>query len=148
MRLNAKRNSLSLLFLFCILFLGMCFGSIPADSLLECANPVSAAAGNTFPAASIDSPGKALPAEQAFEHKTLSHSDAVLSLRHTVRKSIFRIGRGNGSVFSFSLLPPRVFTFFTCSNPHEFFHDFISTTIIISYIHQKDGQKASSPFIF
>lgn len=146
MHSGSKRTSMPFLCLLCVLFIGMCLGTIPADSLLEYTNFPAADAENALPASSIRSAGKAVPSAQVFEHRAFGQWEAALTFRHTTRRHSARTGRNMGSVLVtaglFSLPVPRLTSPCFC----ELFQEVFSHTVILNYIHRQDGQKAPSPF--
>lgn len=143
-----KRLSMSFVCLLCALIMGMCLGTIPADSFLEYTDISSAEGGNTCPASSIRSPGKSVPSAQIFENRSFGQYETALSLRRATGKHAARTGRSLNpvpiAVALFSLVLPH--TASAC--PYGFFHEAASHTTIISYIHRKDGQKPSPLFLF
>ncbi len=139
----ARRNSLPLFGLLCMLLLGMCFGNIPADSFFECVNPDSFHSQSSFQTASIQSGSKAAPLAQIYEHRTFTQCEAALSLRHTQRRPSARTGRGFGLLFCALLLFSLSLLYLASQYPQVLFQEAVSNTVIISYIHHQDGQKPS-----
>lgn len=141
--MRTKKNAVPVLFLLCMLLLGMCFGNTPADSFFEYANPAPIHGQNDFRTAAIRSGSSAAPLAQIYEHRAFTQCEAALSPRQTMRRPSVRTGRGFSLLlcilvlFSLSLLYP------ASQYPQEFFHEAASNTVIISYIHHQDGQKPS-----
>lgn len=143
---GSKRTSMFSFCLLCVLLIGMCLGTMPADSFLEYTCVTSFEGENPLPALSIQSPGKSTPSAQIFEHRAFGPCEAALSLRHTAKRHSARPGRTFGFVPMtadiFSLILP--YRTYTCC--YGIFHEIFSNTVIINYIHRQDGQKASSLF--
>ena len=146
MHSGGKRASLSFLSFICALIIGMCLGTVPADSFLERGCFSSAGEGIPSRACSIQSRGNAAPGPQIFEHRSFGQCEAALRLRHTTRRHSVRTGRGFSSIPLTTdiifLSMPRGASYCT----RGLFQESASHTIIISYIHQQDGQKPLSPF--
>lgn len=141
--MHARRNSLPLFGLICMLLLGMCFGNIPADSFFECVNPDFFHLQSNFRDASIRSGSKAAPLAQIYENRTFTQYEAMLSLRHTPGRSSVRTGRGFGMLLCALLLFSLSLLYLASQYPRELFQEAPSNTVIISYIHRQDGQKPS-----
>ncbi len=132
------RKPVYLLWLLCVLLFGMCFDSVGADSFLAFAP--SREDGILSGAASLHARRGNPPAEQAYAPKAFSHGETALPtcqamrtspsgpqdcLRGAVRASYSACGasvRAAGSPVGF--------------------HEVVSNTVIICYIHRQDGKKA------
>ena len=142
MQFNGKRTFEPFMCLLFALLIGMCLGTVPADSFLECMD--SDAADVLFTSCSLDSTDKSTPAVQLCEHKSFSQCETALSLRSGGRRNAVRTGRSLG----FGLAPADIFSPSALYSDFPascgFFQEVFSHTVIINYIHRQDGQKASS----
>lgn len=142
MYLINRRNHLAVFSLLFILFWGMCLGNIQTDSSFACSD--NCLSENEFSSCSsvIQPVGKAAPVARMYKLETLRQCESVPILRHAVRRAASRVGRTVCSEYAFfhTLLLPLL-----CRDANRTYVDFqeiISKTVIIEYIHQKDGQKS------
>ena len=79
---------------------------------------------------------------QLTDHETLLPCETALTSRQTMWKSGRRFGRSGSVALPFpSLLSLLLYPFSSAEAPN-FFHEVISNTVIINYIHWLDGKKS------
>lgn len=140
MGLSKSRRLLSLSFLICALLFGMCFDSVQADSFLACQDS-SQDSGDSSVAPALHRVQRAVPSEQAYTSRSLGQTQTALISRQTVRRLPLRICRGffhSLPVMPFSPVRACGLVFYSYTD----FHEIISNTVILSYIHSQDGEKA------
>lgn len=134
------RKPVYLLWILCVLLFGMCFDSVGADSFL--ASAPSCEDGSLPGAASLHARRRTPPAEQAYAPKALSHAETALAPCQAMRRSPSRPGRGLVfaalSEASYSACGASV----RAAGSPVGFHEVVSNTVIICYIHRQDGEKA------
>ena len=146
MHLMDRRTRVTVLILLCILFWGMCFGNMQTDSSFACTE--SAGSGledrdaSASPASVLRPVGKPAPAAQAYGQKVLNQCEDTLVLRHHIRRASPRPGRGGSFLFVLISVISLFFPLFFVVRTHVDFHEIYSNTVIIRYIHHKDGQKS------
>ena len=140
------RKPACLIWILCFLLFGMCFDSVGADSFSAChslsAYPPSCEGGSLSGSAALHAQRRNPPVEQAYAPKAMGHGDSVLGPCQAMRRSPSRPGRG--LVFA-ALSESSVSQGGTSARRADSpvgFHEVASNTVIISYIHRQDGEKA------
>ena len=142
MHFSGRRNHIVISFLVYILLWGMCFGNIQTDSSFVCTDISVSAEEKSCSVSVLQPAGKTTPLAQAYEQEAFGQVDNALVLRHNMRRTNSRNGRSS----SFDCILLLIFSTFLFHFPPtralEDFQEVISNTVIIDYIHRKDGQKS------
>lgn len=146
MHSGRKRAFVPFLYLIYTLIIGMCLGTIPADSDLGYADSSSCYAESAPRTCSIRSGHRVFPSGLVFEPRGYGQCEAALSLRQTTRRQTGRTGRNLPSVSVITALFFLTIPYFTSARSPGFPREVFSITVIIDYIHRQDGQKASPLF--
>lgn len=144
MRLNRNRGFIAQLWILCIIctaILGICFDNTQTDSCLAYQDIISGGIDNVG-ASVLLSPQKGVQTQQAYVPESFGLGSYALAPRKTTQRTNPR------SVFGSALfiLLPGIFSSSLFFGQTAFFSDgicgVISNTVILRYIHGKDGAKA------
>lgn len=137
MRFWKQKRSICFLSMICILFLGMCFENVQTDSSFSYSSENTAHTASTFRSAR-----HATLTNSFYKQGTLTNEDCVTNLRQAVRRTFTRANKSAAlNLILVDILPqisPIIYTSSDCQLTPEPF----SNTIIVSYIHHKDGKKS------
>lgn len=142
MYFTGRRNPVAVLSLLCILFWGMCFGNVQTDSSFACTDSPSSGLEGSSAASVLRPVGKSVPGAQAYTQKVLNQYENALVLRHAIRRTSPRSGRSSGFCLLLVSIISLLFPLLCVLRFHGDFHEIYSNTVIIKYIHHKDGRKA------
>lgn len=141
MRFRQTNKSICFLLILCILLLGMYPGKNRVDSFFSSAN------SNTSPVytitnTTITSPGSNVVPKQTYTRETIIQYETLLlpqqTLRRTPLRSLFKGVHFFSTEIAGSLYISKPFKVFS----HRIPDGFINTAIIMTYIHNQDGEKA------
>lgn len=133
MTIRKNKNLLCLILAIAMIFSGMCSNSIKADSVLECLNL------NNVTSTLDSSDDTSVPPE--FRYEEISGARIVSNAIKSDRRSEEKTNHRTDSYLANSEILQQNFTSFFDYVACEISFDFHSATIIINYIHQKDGKK-------
>jgi len=135
MNLLKQKKSIYFLLLVCMLFLGMCVENIQADSFFSYES--SAHAASTL----LYGERTSLTAQE-YPAETISRQECITSFSQVVRRSFNRSNRGSALILLFVDSLPQISPFIQTSSVIGFADKSSCSTIIVNYIHHKDGKKA------
>lgn len=135
MKFGKQQKCIYFLFIIGMLFLGMCFENIQTGSSFSCENA-------THTVSTIRSSERTTLTKQVYHDETLTREDCVVSIRQAVRRTFTRTCRGISLNLAFVDILPQFFPFICSSSDCELVKEFSSNTVIVNYIHHKDGKKA------
>lgn len=131
------QKSICFLLIICLLFLGMCSERVQADSSFSCSDETAFHTDS-----SLRSVEKSILTDQLYVQETLTRESGITGLRQAVRRVFARTYRGAAlSLILADILPP-ISHIITASNDCELSAEPSSNTIIVSFIHHKDGKKS------
>ena len=136
-----KRNPICFLLILSMLFFGMCFDAVQTDSFLACREECTYGAVHAAPPG-LHSAGRSVSPEKAYVPETF-RTDASILAPQSSSRSGGRICRSSCIPPSATDVLPLLFPPASGSDSHVVFREIISNTVIITYIHRQDGQKAS-----
>ncbi len=148
MYFRAERNPVSLFLILSILFFGMCFGTIQADSGPSWTSCPSQEGDGVLSCRMIRPPGRTAPVEQAFRAKSAPVCDVLPTLRHMSRRVSARFSRSGSFLSAVPAILFLVPVFFHTSRFYEGIQEITGRAVIIAYIHHQDGEKPHTPFFF
>ena len=135
MNFGRQKKSICFLLMICMLFLGMCFENIHADSSFSCEN-------TTYTISTIRSAEETTLTKQVYYEETLAKEESIMDPQQAVRRIFSRISRGISLNLAFVDILPQISPIFYTSLDCELAQESSSNTIIVNYIHHKDGKKA------
>ena len=135
MRFEKQKKSICFLFMICLLFLGMCFENVQTDSSFLYEN-------TTHTASTLRSVEKPTLTDQVYRQETLSEQAYAINLRQAVRRPFTRTNRGAALNLIFVDILPQISPIIYTSSDCELANESFSNTVIVNYIHHKDGKKA------
>lgn len=135
MRFWKQKKSICFLFMICILFLGMCFENVQTDSSFLCENT----AHTVSTLRSTESPTLT---DHVYRQETFSEQAYAVNLRQAVRRTFTRTNKGAALNLIFVDILPQISPTIYTSSDCELIHESFSNTVIVNYIHHKDGKKA------
>ena len=135
MNLKKQKKSICVLLIISMLFLGMCFESVQAGSSFSCES-------TTFTTSTIRSTERTTLTSQIYAEETLAWQDCITSFQQAVRLTFSRTTRGIALYLALVDILPQVSPIYYTSSNCELSKESSSNTIIINFIHHKDGKKA------
>lgn len=135
MNFGRQKKSICFLLMICMLFLGMCFESIQTDSSFSCEN-------TTYTVSTIRSAERTTLTKQVYYDETLAKEESITDSQQAVRRLFTRTSRGIALNLAFVDILPQISPIFYTSLDCELAQESSSNTIIVNYIHHKDGKKA------
>lgn len=130
-----QKKGLCCFIMICMLFLGMCVESIHTGSFFSYES--SAHSSST-----LLSGERITLTAQEYKVETLSKNECITNSGSAIRHSLGRYSRGTTLNLLFVDLLPLIFLFIQTSSDHEHANGSSCSTMIINYIHHKDGKKA------
>lgn len=135
MKIKKQHKSICFLLMISMLFLGMCFEDIEADSCF--AYQLSVQTNST-----LRSMQNTSLSHQSFTEETTIGQPVSAIIRQAAKRSCSRTGRNSElDLLSAEILWHNFPTFFTLSS-RESGYEIPSNTVIVDYIHHKDGKKS------
>lgn len=135
MKLGRQKKSICFLLMICMLFLGMCFESIQTDSSFSCENTV-------YTVSTIRSAERTTLTKQVYYEETIAKEESITDPQQAVQRLFNRTSRGIALNSAFVDILPQISPIFYTSLDCELAQESSSNTIIVNYIHHKDGKKA------
>lgn len=135
MNLLKQKMSIYFLLLICMLFLGMCIENVHADSFFSYES--SAHAASTL----LSGERTSLTAQE-YTVVTISRQDFVTCSNQIIRRSFTRNTRGTALLLLFVDILSQISPFIQTSSDFELTDESSCSTVIVNYIHHKDGKKA------
>lgn len=135
MNQQKQKKSLCFLLIICMLFLGMCIETIQADSFFSYESSAHAASA-------LLSGERTTLTTQEYPAENIAKDECFTDLYQVIRRSFGHHNKG----IALSLLCvdtlPQIFPFIQTSSDCELTAESSSRTVIVTYIHNQDGQKA------
>ncbi len=135
MRMEKQKKSICFLLLICMLFLGMCFENVQADSFFL--TKTTAQATST-----IRSAGHSTLTNLVYHEEAIAKQDCATDINQVVRRCLNRTLRGTALNLIFVDILPQISPIILTSADCELTEESSSCTVIVNYIHHKDGKKA------
>lgn len=135
MKLEKQKKSICFLLMICMLFLGMCFENIQTDSFFSYET-------TTHSASTLRSGERTTLTSQVYQEETLARQDGITSFSQDVRRCFSRTTRGTALNLLFVDILPLISPIILISSDCELAQESSSRTVIVNYIHHKDGKKA------
>lgn len=136
MELEKQKKSICSFFIIFVLFLGMCFEKTQADSFFS----FSSFSHDTT--AVICSIPKTASIDTIYHENTLTEQDCSLEYQQLLRRFFSRAGKNIALILTFVDTLPQIFPTIKASSDCELTNESSSSTVIVNYIHHKDGKKA------
>ena len=146
MRINKTQKNVCILLFSFILLLGMCFDTMQADSLFSCTALEIADEHSTQALPVLEGSHNVSFLNQICSEVTLGRPISAIQ-QQVIRRS-FRTGTGKGYrfVYLFLYILPLLFSSLLILEAYSFMPDIRKSSIIIRYIHHKDGKKSHFSF--
>ena len=130
-----QKKSLCFLLMICMLFLGMCVESVQADSFFSYES-------SAHTASTLLSGERTTLTAQEYPVETISRDEYFTSSSQIIRRSFSRNNRGTALSLLFVDTLPQISPFIQASSDIELTAESSCSTVIVNYIHHKDGKKA------
>lgn len=134
MQIRKQQKTIFTFFFIFVMLFGMCFDAYEADSFLSCAASLS---DHAQEASLEDYDGVSLSDDFCLE-AVRSRQPSASSQKNKSRRSV---------AFLFLRLLPLLFSSILLSDISKLLPDTGNTSVIIRYIHHKDGKKSAPSFI-
>lgn len=134
MRIKNNNSFISLLLVICMLLSGMCFERFETDSFFSYKYSKDTSSV-------LNSDSDVSTSSKILVEEPLGQRDAITSSRQS-RHSEERTGARTDLYLSFLEILPLNPALIFSSIADNLYNEIISNTVIINYIHQKDGKKA------
>lgn len=130
-----QKKSLCFFLIIGILFLGVCAENIQADSFFSYES-------STHSASSLLSGERTTLTTQEYLVSNISKDECITNSNQVIPRSFIRNSKGTALCLLFVDLLPLIFPLIQTSSDDELTNESYFSTIIINYIHHKDGKKA------
>lgn len=130
-----QKKSLCFFLIIGILFLGVCAENIQADSFFSYES-------STHSASSLLSGERTTLTTQEYLVSNISKDECITNSNQVIPRSFIRNSKGAALCLLFVDLLPLIFPLIQTSSDDELTNESYFSTIIINYIHHKDGKKA------
>lgn len=130
-----QKKSLCFFLIIGILFLGVCAENIQADSFFSYES-------STHSASSLLSGERTTLTTQEYLVSNISKDECITNSNQVIPRSFIRNSKGTALSLLFVDLLPLIFPLIQTSSDDELTNESYFSTIIINYIHHKDGKKA------
>lgn len=130
-----QKKSLCFFLIIGILFLGVCPENIQADSFFSYES-------STHSASSLLSGERTTLTTQEYLVSNISKDECITNSNQVIPRSFIRNSKGTALCLLFVDLLPLIFPLIQTSSDDELTNESYFSTIIINYIHHKDGKKA------
>ena len=130
-----QKKSLCFFLIIGILFLGVCAENIQADSFFSYES-------STHSASSLLSGERTTLTTQEYLVSNISKDECITNSNQVIPRSFIRNSKGTALCLLFVNLLPLIFPLIQTSSDDELTNESYFSTIIINYIHHKDGKKA------
>lgn len=130
-----QKKSICFFLMICMLFLGMCVENIQADSFFLYES-------SSHTASTLLSGKRTTLATQEYQVETISREDFITSGTQNICRSFSRNSRGTALSLLFVDILPQISPIIFAAADCELTEESSSSTVIVSYIHHKDGKKA------
>lgn len=130
-----QKKSLCFLLMICMLFLGMCVENAQADSFFSYES-------SSHAASTLLSGERTTLTTQEYPVENISRDECFTSSSQIVRRSFSRSNRGTALSLLFVDILPQISPFIQASSDSELTDESSCSTVIVNYIHHKDGKKA------
>lgn len=130
-----QKKSLCFFLIIGILFLGVCAENIQADSFFSYES-------STHSASSLLSGEQTTLTTQEYLVSNISKDECITNSNQVIPRSFIRNSKGTALCLLFVDLLPLIFPLIQTSSDDELTNESYFSTIIINYIHHKDGKKA------
>lgn len=130
-----QKKSLCFFLIIGILFLGVCAENIQADSFFSYES-------STHSASSLLSGERTTLTTQEYLVSNISKDECITNSSQVIPRSFIRNSKGTALCLLFVDLLPLIFPLIQTSSDDELTNESYFSTIIINYIHHKDGKKA------
>ena len=130
-----QKKSLCFLLMICMLFLGMCVENVQADSFFSYES-------SAHTASTLLSGDRTTLTAQEYTVENISRDECFTSTSQIVRRSFNRSTRGTALSLLFMDILPQISPFIQMSSDLELADESSCSTVIVNYIHHKDGKKA------
>ena len=130
-----QKKSLCFFLIIGILFLGVCAENIQADSFFSYES-------STHSASSLLSGERTTLTTQEYLVSNISKDECMTNSNQVIPRSFIRNSKGTALCLLFVDLLPLIFPLIQTSSDDELTNESYFSTIIINYIHHKDGKKA------
>lgn len=130
-----QKKSLCFFLIICMLFLGMCVENIQADSFFSYES-------SAHSASSLLSGERTTLTTQEYLVSNISKDECITNSNQVIPRSFIRNSKGTALSLLFVDLLPLIFPLIQTSSDDELTNESYFSTIIINYIHHKDGKKA------
>lgn len=137
------KHSICFLFIICLLFFGV-YCEIPSNTpvfVCSTSDSVSDYDSHTLPGF-----GDSTASKQVYATQSLEQREIISGIRLSARRNSLRINRGNLFTLSLTYIISWLFINSFVAYIREVISLFHNNTIILNYIHHKDGKK--SPILF
>ncbi len=135
MKLLKQKKSLCFFIMICMLFLGMCVEYIQTDSFFSYES-------SAHSASTLLSGERITLTSQEYKAENISKDECFTNSSHVIRRSFNRSNKGAALSLLFVDILPLIFSFIQTSTDYELANESSCSTIIVNYIHHKDGKKA------
>ncbi len=140
---NKLKHSICFLFIICLFFFGV-YCEIPSSTpVFVCSASDSAA---DYPSDTLPGLRSVLSSKQIYTNEALEEREIISGIRLSARRNTFRISRNILFAFSLIYVMSRLFANSFATYIRKAISLFHHDTIILNYIHHKDGKKSS--FLF
>lgn len=129
-----QKKSLCFLLMICILFLGMCIDNNQADSFFSYESSVHTAS-------TLLGKGTTLTAQE-YTIESISKDEYFIGSSQIARRSFSPGNKGTSLSLLFVDILPQNSSLTQISSDIELADEFSCSTVIVNYIHHKDGKKA------
>lgn len=130
-----QKKSLCFFLIIGILFLGVCAENIQADSFFSYES-------STHSASPLLSGERTTLTTQEYLVSNISKDECITNSNQVIPRSFIRSSKGTALCLLFVDLLPLIFPLIQTSSDDELTNESYFRTIIINYIHHKDGKKA------
>ena len=147
MHVKRQQKNICILLITFILFLGMCFDSVQTDSYLPYTALEASDEISDITTALLQDTHNTSFSNQIFSETVLGRQVSSFVHNQFARRILStKSGKGNSLAFFLLHLLPLLLSSFLISDAYEFQPDIRNTSIIIQYIHHKDGKKSKLSF--
>lgn len=130
-----QKKSICFFLIICMLFLGMCIEQFQADSFFSYES-------STHTASTILSGQRTTLTSQEYRMEDISQEDYITGCGQIVHRSFCRSNRGTALSLLFVDILPQISPIILTSTASELTDEASCSTVIVNYIHHKDGKKA------
>lgn len=130
-----QKKCLYFIIMVCMLFLGMCVEKIQSDSFFSYES-------SAHSASTLLSGKRITLTTQEYKVENISKEECFSSSNPVIRRSFSRGNKGIALGLLFVDILPLFFPFIQTSSDYELATESSCSTMIVNYIHHKDGKKA------